>query len=85
MHDLVSCRAVVAGPCAWFAGNNCMPGSFLVNWLGMLSKLSGGRREGVAPARAILYPVGIPQVHWTALLAVMQDVALLSFGVFLLN
>lgn len=81
MHGLVSCRAVVAGPCAWFAGNNCMPGSFLVNWLGMLSKLSGGTREAVAPARAI----GIPQVHWTVLLAAMQDVALLSFGVFLLN
>lgn len=56
---------------------------FLVDWLGVLSKLDREGREGVAPARAMLCTTGIPQVHWTALLAVMQDLALLRF--FLLN
>lgn len=50
-----------------------------MDWLGVLSELNREGRERVAPARAILYTVGIPQVHWTALLAVMQDVALLRF------
>lgn len=35
----------------------------------------------MAPARAVLDTIEIPQVHWTALLAVMQDVALLAFFV----
>lgn len=52
-----------------------------MDWLEVLSELDREGREGVAPARAILYTVGIPQVHWTALLAVMQDVALSSFFV----
>lgn len=58
---------------------------FLVDWLGVLSKLDREGREGVARARAILYTIGIPQVHWAALLPVMQDVALLSFFVELTN
>lgn len=52
---------------------------FLVDWLAMLSKLDREGREGVVPARAISYTVGIPQVHWTALLEVVQDVALKYF------
>lgn len=45
----------------------------------MLSKLDREGREGVVPARAISHTVGIPQVHWTALLEVVQDVALKYF------
>lgn len=52
-----------------------------MDWLGVLSKLDREGREGVARARAILYTIGVPQVHWAALLPVMQDVALLSFFV----
>lgn len=58
-----------------------LPGQAIFSGLAGDAKSAWQRREGVAPARAVLDTIEIPQVHWTALLAVMQDVALLAFFV----
>lgn len=56
-----------------------LPAQAIFSGLAGDAKSAGLRREGVAPAGAVLDTIEIPQVHWTALLAVMQDVALLAF------
>ena len=62
-----------------------LPTQAIFNGLAGNAKSARWRREGLAPARAMLDTTEIPQVHWTALLAVMQDVAFLAFFVELTN